>query len=379
VAVIGSLASVDLGLAESLTEAGVTVDVFRHRGEGPATDLDPEIFPELDPARVLRFGDSLDLVRRIRSYDFLYTYTAQLGFALGKFLRCYPLLRRLGWPAFMNIGTGSDIMERAIEDSPEGAIQRRTMRAAVVNIIPAYPAAIAAAAELRLPNVCTLPFPHRPLPPTARGHIGREPRADGPLHILHATNLDWGHQDAGQNRRSTKGNDRFLRALGRFVGEADRDVRLTLLDRGPDRVPARQLVSELGLDAVVTWKDELRHDALYAAMAEADLVVDQFDVGAMGGIAWEALTLGRPLLTYLEPSTAALIYDELPPVLNARTEDEILCRLREAADPARLAATGAATLRWAAPRSAVALAPRYLLYPALMAGGGLELLVPARR
>lgn len=376
VAVLGSLASVDLGLAETLTEAGVDATVLRHVAERDRGDLDPVIFPQLTPGALVHFENSLDLARRLRGFDFVYTYTAQLGFALGRFLAPYPLLRRAGWPAYMNIGTGSDIMERAIEDSPGGRIQRRTMRAAMVNVIPAYPAAIRAASTLRLDNVATLPFPHRPLPESARrlADSAAVPGTRGELRILHATHFDWGEADAGAARTSTKGNDRFLRALARFVNESGRNVRIVLLDRGSDRHAARRLVAELGLDPHVEWRQEMRHDELYRVMADADLVVDQFDVGAMGGIGWETVTMGRPLLTYLASATASLIHDELPPILNARTEAEITARLHEAAEPGALAGIAEATQRWAAPRTAAALAPRYLAYAVLATGRGLETL-----
>jgi glycosyltransferase involved in cell wall biosynthesis len=376
IAVLGNLASVDLGLAQALRELGIRADVLREGTLAPARDFDSRVFTDLPAEAVIHTRDSVDLIRRLRSYDYVFSHSAQIGFWIGRFLPLYPLLQRLGWPPYANFGTGADIMERSLEDSLPGEIQRRTMRHAAVNVIPAYPGAVRATAQNRLTNVAFLPFIYRPTPAIAYRMRAehKPPPPGGPLRILHATNLDWGAADGGKARESTKGGDRFIRALARFRAETDRELSVTMLDRGPDRAAAREMVEELGLGDVVTWHEELPHHDLYAAMVDADLIVDQFDIGALGGIAWEAMTLGRPVLTYVAPSTGALIYDEPPPVLNARTEDQILVRLREATEPRRLQEVAEATERWIEPRTGGVQLARYLVYPALAAGHGLDLL-----
>jgi hypothetical protein len=88
-----------------------------------------------------------------------------------------------------------------------------------------------------------------------------------------------------------------------------------MLDRGADRENAKALVRELGLDDVVTWGPSLPRDELFAAMLEADLIVDQFDVGAFGLTALEAFQVGRPVLTYVDQTCERLVYDDNSPVL----------------------------------------------------------------
>jgi glycosyltransferase involved in cell wall biosynthesis len=264
----------------------------------------------------------------------------------------------------MNICTGSDITELAREPSEAGRRQRHALRLAFVNVVPNYPWAIANAAELRLRNAVVLPFPFRPIdvapaPP-------ERARREG-LVLFHPSNLDWGATDQRLGRTSTKGNDRFLRALARFVAETDRPVRLIALDRGPDRELARELVTELGLSEIVQWRGALSHAALYGMIQDADVVVDQFDVGGMGGIAWESMALGTPVLTYLHPSSDRLSFDVPTPVLNAYTEDEILQKLRLLADPDVLRDRRRRVLDWMATRREGQL-DRYLLYMALATG-----------
>jgi glycosyltransferase involved in cell wall biosynthesis len=364
VAVIGSLASCDLGLGEQLLRAGIDATVLRHAVEGTPKDLDPEIFPALAARGIEVFGSRRELAMRLREFAFVFSYTSAVAMHLGPWLRAQRLAQRLGWPQWMNICTGSDMTERAVERTAAGAAQRRALRSAFVNVVSNYPWAIGNAVALRLPNVVVLPFPFRPLPgPPA----GDPPRTRSELVVFHPSNLDWGVTDNTPGRTSTKGNDRFLRAFARFEQETTRDVRLVMLDRGPDRALARDLVGELGLDDVVMWRAGLSHAELYAAIRDADLVVDQFDVGGMGGIAWESMALGTPVLTYLHRGSDRLSFDEPTPVLNAYTEDEILAALRIAADPEALAERRARVRGWMASRRDGQL-DRYLLYMALATG-----------
>jgi glycosyltransferase involved in cell wall biosynthesis len=55
----------------------------------------------------------------------------------------------------------------------------------------------------------------------------------------------------------------------------------------------------------------------------ADAVLDNFVVGAFGTTAIEALACGRPVIGYAEPDLWLPIHGSVPPVLQARTEDEI--------------------------------------------------------
>jgi len=65
-----------------------------------------------------------------------------------------------------------------------------------------------------------------------------------------------------------------------------------LLIRGPDVEPTRRPIREFNLEDRVTFLPELRRPDLIRAMQEADLVVDQFDVGAFGATALVAVAAG---------------------------------------------------------------------------------------
>lgn len=367
--VIGSLCSLDLIMTEGLKRHGVIATAIRAVSERRATEAELELFPTLTVADVHFYESSRSLLAWIRPLDFVFSYGAALGFALRQVIFAYPLLERLGWPPYMHIGTGSDMYERAVARTLPGLIQRTTMRHAFVAMVQHYPESIKAAARLRMRNACILP----PLqlasvsePSSVPSRCRREPGEK--LMILHASNLDWGETDSGLTRKSRKRNDLFLEALARFVETASGPIHVLMLDRGPDRDVARRLISSLGIDHIVEWCPPQTRSELQQLMRSVDVVVDQFEVGALGMIAWEAMTAGRPVLTYTQSTAQKLIYDENPPVLAARSVDEIVERLRQAVDPSYLSDLGARARAWTAVRNNDLYVPRYLVWAVVATG-----------
>jgi glycosyltransferase involved in cell wall biosynthesis len=243
------------------------------------------------------------------------------------------------------------------------------MRHAFACMVLHYPETIKAAARLRLRNACILPPLQLPMPAT--GSIGsarkRGSRTDE-LVILHASNLDWGECDSRPGRKSLKGNDLFIDALATFLAAAPCPVRVLMLDRGPDRHRARERLRDLGLDAYVQWQESQTPLGLAQMTRSVDLVIDQFAMGALGMITWEAMAVGRPVIVYAQPNAQRLIYDEDPPVLNARTAAQISDRLMEATDPDAAAELGLRAQAWVRARSNDRYLPRYLVYATLATG-----------
>jgi hypothetical protein len=370
IGVIGSLCSSDLVLADAFQEWGIDADVLRPVAE-PVSDAPVGLFPNLQEDDVVFFSSPESLLRRLRRYDVIFSFTAALGFQLDRLMYLYPTLMRLGWPPYVNVSTGADITERALDASRAGMLQRFTMRHAFAQGVPPYPDAIRTAARLKLANACVLP----PVQITLPNGYGATPApgdwqfrsTSDELLLLHPSNLDWGLGDPGP-RASTKGNDRFFRALALVHNDLGRPVTVVVLERGPDQENARRLVQELGIEHRVQWWPALSRPELFAAMREADVIVDQFDIGALGMIAWEAFNVGRPVLSYVQENSERLAYDVNSPILNAHTVEEIADRIRESADPQRLQEMTQRARVWARDRSMDALLPRYLFYASLATG-----------
>jgi hypothetical protein len=76
-------------------------------------------------------------------------------------------------------------------------------------------------------------------------------------------------------------------------------------------------------------------------------VVDQFKLGAFGGVMFKAMAVGSPVCTFLDEKQILKQYAEAPPVINCRTEHEIvetLFTLLEA--PAKVLELGARGRAW---------------------------------
>jgi len=161
--------------------------------------------------------------------------------------------------------------------------------------------------------------------------------------VLHPTSLDWSYK--GAKRSSTKGNDKLIRAFGKFIQHHPKALLLMIVS-GPDVAATQELTKELGIERNVKFIDRMRKDILLDMIRSVDLVADQFDLGAMGGTAIEVLACGKPLLTYLREDCARECYGELPPIYNARTEDEIFSSLMNAFEH-DLAQIGSRSRTWA--------------------------------
>jgi glycosyltransferase involved in cell wall biosynthesis len=137
---------------------------------------------------------------------------------------------------------------------------------------------------------------------------------------------------------SEKGQDKLMRAFSSFLA-ADRtkDSLLVLVEWGGDIARSKELTTKLKLGDHVRWIPIMSKPMLVEWINKATVVADQFNLGSSGTAGFEAMACGKPLMIYLSQSHFSRVYDEFPPVLNARTEEEIIhslemCRSKKARD-----------------------------------------------
>jgi glycosyltransferase involved in cell wall biosynthesis len=160
-------------------------------------------------------------------------------------------------------------------------------------------------------------------------------------------------------RTGAKRNDRIFYAYARYCEEQERLglPRAILMagawGNGPDVTASDTLHREIGLRGRVVWLPQQPKRRMAALYRASDVVLDQFSeqVGSFGTVTAEALSSGKPVITYVERSAHEWCLPELggslPPVCNARTADDIfeqLCLL--AGDPARRAWYGQEARAW---------------------------------
>ncbi len=167
-------------------------------------------------------------------------------------------------------------------------------------------------------------------------------RYDSEWIFFHPTRQVWREASAVWER---KGNDLLFRAFARFLSTTKRNATLIAVRHGPDVRYSEQLVHDLGIERSVNWIAPVRRHELVQLYNLADIVFDQFVLGAYGGCAFEAWACGKPVFMCLK--SLGGFYREDPSVVNVRTEDEIYDKLVEYTEAREtLRAVGANARRW---------------------------------
>lgn len=140
-----------------------------------------------------------------------------------------------------------------------------------------------------------------------------------------------------------KGNNKFLKSYAKFVKKYHPNAILICAEKGLDTQRSKNLIKSLGIKENVTWVKELNKDGIrsYESL-ENVVVIDQFGherwlerypaennkvrIG-FGLASIEALSAGRVLITAF--SDEQYYEGNLPPILNAFTEEEIYSRLEQ--------------------------------------------------
>jgi glycosyltransferase involved in cell wall biosynthesis len=332
----GDVAGFDIMYAQALQRRGCNTVVTRHISKKGLSKNLPLQY-EYDENRLVFFENSLDWVKLARNSRMVISLSGSAMFNLQPIL--WYLRNILGIPPVIHLSTGSDMLELLIEKSGRGDRFREYLKWVKIVGMCNYPKALINAQNIGLENQVFFYYPY---------YIDTKfdsRRNTGKIKFFHPANLDWKVSNSDSNRASGKGNDLFIRAFSRALVNG-LDAECIMLFRGPDRENALELVKTLGIEDRIIWFPEMPREEYLKTMSEVDVVVDQFEVGAAGGVFMEALSLGKSVLSYINPVAYRLIYPELPPMLNCRTEDEIYQQLLKCSDREFLCNLGAQGKIW---------------------------------
>lgn len=343
VAVLGNIAGVAQDVVIALRERGIEADLFMTRqeydvamkdlaapfdvGGGKTYVLDPGPSGRGPIPRIVGAMRKSVVAAKLLRYDLIHAHTGSLSWSLLPHL----LYVRGGLRPYLAFATGSDFREMARHDQGRDGILMREFFRNAGAILLLNADMVLFREEIGFARARFFPFmiDEKKFAPTAPIKL----RQPGQLELFMMSNLDFGITDARPGRNSLKANDRVLHALAQFISEGGR-ARLVVIDRGPDREVAKQLVSNLGLQEHVVFRAPMSEQERIRAMAEADVVLDQFHVGAFGLGALEAMSMGLPLITYVVPEGFTLCYgDREVPFVNASETQDICKALGRLSDP----------------------------------------------
>jgi glycosyltransferase involved in cell wall biosynthesis len=308
------------------------------QGEDPVALRFREVFPERYPP--LTAEDYEGYVPSIEGWRaLLEEYDVIQGYAVEPFI---PLLAgKTNFTAYEH-GTLRTI---PFEDTPRGRICALCYREAPIVFITNSDV-LEPARRLGLTDEQMVFLPHAvdsaKLLRFAAAHSGLAPDAEAPITFFSPTRHDWVSGDPNWN----KGNDRMLHAL-RDARDRGFDCRLSLIAWGTDLNASQELIQQLDLTEHVEWHPPMKKRELWSRYLQAHAVIDQFITPAIGGVTFEAMALGRRVITALDIETTEHFFGAAPPVLIAATPAEIteaLCTV--AADPLDLAKRGQTASDW---------------------------------
>jgi glycosyltransferase involved in cell wall biosynthesis len=136
----------------------------------------------------------------------------------------------------------------------------------------------------------------------------------------------WKHCPPGLENSWFKRNDILIRAFGRFFAARPTVKALVVFfEWGQEVEESKALIAECGFADRVCWEPICSKPVMRDFYNAADIVFDQFNdgIGTFGTVVPEALACGKPVILNYKKGLHAWCFPELPPALNAATEEAI--------------------------------------------------------
>gem|GEM_PF-978578 len=276
----------------------------------------------------------LNLIRILREYDLLHTYTE------------YPIAGLFSFRPYIAHSTGSDLREQIFANDRFGVLLRQAYKrsGAILFSNPDQIRAIRRLGLLGKARFLPAPIDTERYSPTAKGRDregpgcrqGENTAFEGDPVIFHPSRQEW----------RIKGNELLILAFARLTREVP-GARLVIVDWGLDRVRTRTLIASLELSHHVAFIPPVGQQKLVRYYNMSDIVVDQFRVGSIGGVSIEAMSCAKPVVAGISEEEFRLCYPELPPLACAHDEKSIHRELyRLATDAGERKRVGDASRAW---------------------------------
>ena len=303
----GNLANYSYYLTKLLRDHGIDADLLMQKY--PSQSNDPKTLDSnmINYPSWIKFWNNhsklwkIQIIKIMRKYDLIQASTE---------LPIFSLFSRKPYIVFP---TGSDITELVFKKSLKGILLNIAYKKAKLVIYPGvymHPRI----EKLHLKNAIFIPPPWNYEKFSPRGNIKKIEK----FVIFHPTFQDW----------AKKGNDIFLRGFVKLCRERN-DVHLILINRGDDFQKSVELLKDPHCDGKYEILNSTVNQAeLPELYNKADVVVDAFIDGSTGLIGQEAMSCEKPLIQYTDEKMYMKLYGEIPPIINAKTENDVYYALK---------------------------------------------------
>ena len=251
----------------------------------------------------------LQVIKKMRNkeYDLIHAYVE------------LPIFAYISRKIFVANTQGSDFRELALSNSVRGFLLRRSYKKAKA-VLFFQPDHLPLFKKLKLKNGIFIPpsWDTSFFKPdeSSRNEFGEN------FIIFHPANLEW----------RLKGNDILFNGYAKFVKDYPNSI-LIIVDRGIDSKKSHDLILKLGIEKNVKFiPGPLNSTELLRYYNSADVIADQFVLGALGSIGWETFSCSKPLLAYVNEEQYSKVYGESPPISNASTSSMVSQQLHKLLD-----------------------------------------------
>lgn len=143
-----------------------------------------------------------------------------------------------------------------------------------------------------------------------------------------------------------KGNDVIVRAA-HLLADQGVDFRVTFVAWGKEVDLTRQLIKELDVEKYFTWVQPMDKLTLWRTYLQCVGVIDQFVMKAIGSVTFEAMAMGRPVLTALDEAVVGPFFGAMPPLCNVHEPKQLAdAMLKIVIDPDWSEALGSKAQGW---------------------------------
>lgn len=272
----------------------------------------PERVDKLTKNDLVGYKHYIPLWRNLFSrYDIIHAYATD---------GIYPLLARVPYVAYEH-GTIRNI---PFEQITQGRLCALTYKLAD-RVCITNADNIAAAKKLGLDNYKFVPHPVNEefLAPDQESEalsISLHERLDSDFIVFHPSRQHWEKQ---RHPDWEKGNDIFIRGFARFASEVNPKAAAIFVEWGKSVTDSMKLLEGLGIADKILWIPPQPNRRMVRYLHATDLVADQFHLGAFGSTMPKALACGKLAMLYLNLDIHKWCFDEMPPVINAGTEEDV--------------------------------------------------------